>query len=285
MNIKQHSVLRLEYPQEVEYTQAVRLYRKIESFFRIAYASPFYIKEFNGSILRYGRQHGHKVPKPELKEIYLNRFVDRIIERTPSIIDQLFLFNFKNLKDFGATINRWLEIDEPLRPVYQLLLTSLESGVYLEQRFISLTNALEIFHRRFRDRTRRPEAEWLTRKEGIVGKLTGKDKKLIKDLLKDANQLSLEERIVDLVGAANNTGFKGMMPGTIQDIAKVRNAFVHEDFGGQSIIDLVEINDALTELLLINILLEMNFTKEEIHPMTRNSDIFRYSSGFRIKID
>ena len=283
MDIKQYSVLRFEYPKEVEYTQALRLYRKIESFFRIAYASPFYVREFGGSFLRYGRQNGHKIAKPELKEIYLNRFVDRTIERSPSIIDQLFLFKFKDIENFGVTISRWLEIEEPLQPVYQLLLISLESGVYLEQRFISLTNALEIFHRRFRDRTRKPEAEWLLRQEDIVDKLTGEDRKLVKGLLKSANQLTLEERIVDLVGAVNNTGFQGMMPNTIKEIAKVRNAFVHEDFGGKHNLDLVEVNDALTELLLINILLEMNFTKEEIHPMTRNSDIFRYSSGLRIK--
>ena len=283
MDIRQHSVLRLEYPQEVEYAQAIQLYRRLEGFFRIAYASNFYLRRFDASFLRYTRLHGHKAPNVELKEIYLNRFIDKNVERSPSIIDQLFLFKFKDLEDFGKVIARWLEIEKPLQPVYQLLLTSLENGVYLEQRFISLVNAVEIFHRRFNGRQRKPDDEWLAQKKEILSKLTGKNKKLVNGRLRDANELTLEERIADLVQSANNTGFRGLMPETITKIAETRNSFVHRDFGGTNDLDIIEASDALTEILFSNILLEIGFATEEIRPMARNNEIFRYSSGLRIK--
>lgn len=279
LKLKQVGHLRLEYAEEVEYTEAIKYYRQLEGFFRLAYANQFFVKSFSGFFMRHMRYRGHQRPYLESKDIYQNRIIDKKLRLPSGMIDELFLFKFRTLDDPEATIRRWLEIEPALAPVYQLLFSSLESGIYIEQRFLNLVNALEIFHRRFRNRTRKSETEWEAQKARILVGWHGGDRTLVKRWLRYANEVSLEERLIDLVSSANNTGFRGMMPETIKSIADTRNNFVHEEFGGtRGNLDLALSNEALTEILLISILQELNFTTQKIHQLTLNRWIFRYSN-------
>lgn len=280
MNLKEMGNLRLEYPNEVEYTEALKLYRRLEGFFRLAYASQFFVKSFSGFFIREVTSRGKMRPYFESKDIYQNRMVEKKITTPPGLIDDLFLFNFKALDDPETIIKRWLEIEPSLAPVYQLLFSSLESDIYMEQRFLSLVNALEIFHRRFRNHPRNPENEWEDQKTRILDGWHGGDRQLVKRWLKYANEVSLQERLTDLVGGVNNTGFRGLMPETIKNIADTRNNFIHEEFGvTKENLDLAVTNNALTEILLISILQELGFSREKIHTLIRNRWIFRYSNG------
>lgn len=280
LKLKQIGHLRLEYPSEIDYAEAIKFYRQLEGFFRLAYANQFFVKSFSGFFMRQLRFRGQLRPYLESKDIYQNRIIDKALRKPPGMIDELFLFKYKSLENPASIIKKWLEIEPALAPVYQLVFSSLESGIYIEQRFLNLVNAAEIFHRRFRNRTRMSEDAWETQKAVILNGWHGRDRNLVKRWLRYANEISLEERLTDLVGSANNTGFRGIMPETIKSIADTRNNFVHEEFGTPVAgLNLAEANEAVNEILLISILQELGFTREQIQPLTRNRWVFRYSNS------
>jgi hypothetical protein len=73
------------------------------------------------------------------------------------------------------------------------------------------------------------------------------------------------------------------MPTLVESIARTRNAFVHEDFGGNTLqINLFQVSEIMSEILLRAILLELGFEEDEIRILSRNSEIFRYSNGLII---
>lgn len=279
LNLEQNGYLRFEYPKEVDYDKAIKFYRQLEGFFKLAYVNQFFIKTFSGYFMRTKRYSGKSYPCVESKDIYQNKIINRKLRLPSDIIDDLFLFKFRDLDEPENTIKRWLEIEPALTPVYELLFSSLESGIYVEQKFLNLVNACEIFHRRFRNRTRKSENEWELQKTQILNNWHGEDRALIKSWLKYANEITLEERLVDLAGTANNAGFRGVTPEKIRAIANTRNNFIHKEFGRTSEnLSLINCNEALIEILLISILQELNFTNEKIHILIRNRWIFRYSN-------
>ena len=74
------------------------------------------------------------------------------------------------------------------------------------------------------------------------------------------------------------------MPIVIENIARTRNAFVHEDFGANTLqINLFQVSEIMSEILIRAILLELGFSEDEIRIFSRNSAIFRYSNGLIIE--
>ncbi|WP_348246104.1 hypothetical protein, partial [Salmonella enterica] len=67
--------------------------------------------------------------------------------------------------------------------------------------------------------------------DDILVKYTGKQKKYLKSWLSNANEITLEERLGDIVKGAMGYGFRGMMPQMIKDMADTRNSFVHKEYG------------------------------------------------------
>jgi hypothetical protein len=140
-------------------------------------------------------------------------------------------FSFSDVKDdFGNLFESWKEHQEKYGPGFYLYLGNYRlRQMYAEHRFVNLMWAVESFHR-----TKNPEirnAGVAEKRDRIVAAVFGeKDRKWLEKRLRNADELSLEDRIVDTF----KTLPIEMEPRSLRDFAqkcaRYRNDLSH--FGG-----------------------------------------------------
>jgi ApeA N-terminal domain 1 len=77
--------------------------------------------------------------------------------------------------------------------------------LYLEQRFLNIAQAVESYHRRRSDKKDLSEEDHEKRLEKILAGTPQEYKKWLSDKLKYSNELSLRQRLKDLLGDANRS--------------------------------------------------------------------------------
>jgi hypothetical protein len=196
---------------------------------------------------------------------------------TPQKRPELFemLFSRRDLPEgFGPAVAGWLEGAEKLDPVYRLFLgTVYNPRAFIEQQFLSLVTALEVYHRRVMS-TPDPQEEHEQRKREILEAVPNEHRGWLDRVLKHSHEPDLAQRFHEIfrkhlkVVQAIVGRSKKSRANFIQEVVDGRHYRAHFDkrFEGKATrgVDLHPINQKLTKLLEACLMAEIGFEDDKI---------------------
>lgn len=170
----------------------------------------------------------------------------------------------------------WLGKSEVLGPVYWLYLgTVYNPQAFLEQQFLSLVQALEVYHRRAMASPELPEEEHERRKEEILDAVPERHREWLAGRLEYSNEPGLSKRLKEIIRRYPESAFP-----IVGENSRSRNNFVYkvvttrnyrthfdhslEDQAAREIGELYEISQKLRKLLEICLLGEIGFEDVQI---------------------
>lgn len=194
------------------------------------------------------------------------------------------LFSVSDLPEgFGSAMERWLERSEILGPVYRLYLgTVYNPQAFLEQRFLNLVQALEVYHRRAMATPDLPVDEHERRKEEILEAVPERHREWLAGRLEYSNEPGLSKRLREIirrypesaypVAGENNRSRERF----VYKVVATRNYRTHfgqslEDQAAREIGELHEVTQKLRKLLEICLLGEIGFGDAQIADLLARS--------------
>jgi hypothetical protein len=161
--------------------------------------------------------------------------------------------------------NNWFQKEQVLRPVYDLLLSTIYSpGQYVQSTFLSLAQALESFHRKVYKGNYISGEEYSSIKSALIAAIpTGIDKKLstkLRAVLEYGNELSLKSRLEYLFGGIRRDHLDSLSGSDdtrrfIRLLVDIRNYLTH--YEGQkpaileSTVEMYNLNRRMAALLML----------------------------------
>lgn len=130
------------------------------------------------------------------------------------------LFRLGSVRDeFDNLLKNWFDKIELLEPVYDMYFGTLYNPhMFLHQKFLSLIQCVESYHRRKFDGYESPPEQHKERLQDIIKAVPDEYKNWLRNKLSDSNELSLKRRLKELVRTYSFLGFDA------QSIEKMRNA-------------------------------------------------------------
>jgi len=199
------------------------------------------------------------------------------------------IIRFPELKGrFGEYLNYWFEKAELLRPVYDLYFgTFYNQSMYISSRFLSLAQALEVFHRRaIGGRYMSDEAfgiAYNTLVRAIPNSSSEDFRKSLKNRLRFANEFSLRRKLRDLVDRVWDDclcHFLGDRVQFIDTVVNTRNYLTHyaTELQEKAIrgVELHGLNERLRLILLTLLLTEIGMELDHIGELIRNQSSFKH---------
>ena len=173
--------------------------------------------------------------------------------------------DLQQTKTAETLFTNWFQKEQVLRPVYDLLLSTIYSpGRYVQSTFLSLAQALESFHRKVYEGKYLSEEEYSSISKALVDAIpAGTDKKLsdkLKTTLQYGNELSLRSRLGNLFKGVRRDHFDNLS-GTkdprqfIGLLVEIRNYLTHYDGKKPPIlenpVEMYNLNRRMTALLML----------------------------------
>jgi len=192
------------------------------------------------------------------------------------------LLPFQDLRQTNTAetlFENWFQKEEVLRPVYDLLLSTVYSpGQHVQSTFLSLAQALESFHRRVHGGNYLSEEGYSSIKNALIAAIpAGIDEKLsgkLKAMLQYANELSLKSRLDDLLEGIRRDHLDNLA-GTddprrfVRSLVDIRNYLTHYGEHKPSILEstteMYNLNRRLTALLLLLILKYLGLPEDFVY--------------------
>ena len=116
------------------------------------------------------------------------------------------LFKLGDVKDrLEKLLQQWFSLYEKHRPVQNLLFGVLYAqGIYAEDRFLNLARALEVYHRSNHPGGALPRAEFRALRAEIIEQVDEKHRLWLREKLAYANELTLQDRLAQLLNGSCN---------------------------------------------------------------------------------
>lgn len=218
--IKQTPYIAIEPIQELSFEQLLNIEFRISTFFELAIAK-------------------HVGPKAisawteEKKQVDIFFKLLDIPVQSDCLLPRDMLFTFADTHGLLPTpLENWLAKAERLAPAYSLYTAIVENPrMYLEQRFLSLAQAVESFHRRSRKNCVLPKSEHKQKINRIINAVPEDDKYWLQTKLAYSNEPTLFNRLEELCDE-----FSAVLDGLIPDTAlfrrkvrDTRNYYTHYD--------------------------------------------------------
>ena len=161
--------------------------------------------------------------------------------------------------------NNWFQKEQVLRPIYDLLLSTIYSpGQYVQSTFLSLAQALESFHRRVYEGKYVSQEEYSSIGKALIDAIpTSIDEKLsfkLRAMLQYGNELSLKSRLEYLFEGIRHDHLDNLS-GTddsrrfIRSLVDIRNYLTHYEGEKPSIlestVEMYNLNRRMTALLML----------------------------------
>ena len=181
------------------------------------------------------------------------------------------LFEFKHIqKDAQMIINKWMQGYEQSAPAFHLyFLARMRTQTYLEERFLTLAQGLEAYHRSISDETQMEAVEFEELVKNIINRCPEENRDWLEQRLMHTNDLSLRNRIKKMIEPFNSIfGNKGKRNALVNEIVETRNRLTH--FGlslepSAATVQSLEYLCLKMELLFeLHFLLLLGFSKEEV---------------------
>lgn len=251
--------------------------RQLGDFLTLCVGKPVLPRRIAG----YRSREGATGEEQEKIEIFLRLMGGK--ENADGIDGLIPMFYRAMMQNAPGIIASWFSLQEKIEPVLGLLLgTYYSTHQYVETEFLTLMQALEIFHRRVTGGSYLTADAWQIHRAALTSAipttLDPAHKQSLKKRLEFGYEYSLRKRLQDLL-----TGISGEVRGRIMkgykdfvgECADTRNALVHEGGGGIQAKGAVELWNTNTRLrALLNILIwkclglpESTFTDEWFRAM------------------
>lgn len=171
------------------------------------------------------------------------------------------LFSLADVEDrLESMLCTWFERFDLLRSSLDLLFgLVLGPEMYLESRFLLVAQGMEVFHRRRHAGVAEPVEEWKERIGRITAELSKTDAAWVIENLHWSNELTLHQRIEELLAAVQSTASRFLRQDFIKVFKATRNYYTHFDkrqyknaAHGEDLHWLTEECFALMQLVLLN---------------------------------
>lgn len=267
--LKQRASVGFYSTQERSFEEFRHLLNHFRNLLTLANMEPVHPTSIVGiaDIDSYNRKIGNNILHPEIKIMYqLPRTVNK---PSKGYWTEPFI-SFKVLSEnLRLYIGNWFEKEKLLEPLHQLYFSVVYNpDTYLEQRFLSLVQALEAYHRRTTPNYEVPEEQHEERLKRILSAVPTEDKRWLTDELRYSNEPTLRRRLKELL--------ENHMPAVsllikkrgdfINRVYTTRNYLVHYDptlrnkaARGQELQSITTYLKALAEACLLH---ETGFTSE-----------------------
>lgn len=127
--------------------------------------------------------------------------------------------------DFGRFLNNWFGKAERLGSVYDLYFaTAYGCAAYMDDRFLSLVQAVEAYHRRALGTTELPEEEHEKRPEEVLSAAPDAHKDWLRGKLAYSNEPGLRKRLAEIL-----CGDPEVMKPIFEVSSKKRDGFMYKD--------------------------------------------------------
>jgi hypothetical protein len=223
VDVKQKAHIMIAPAQERNLGEYQTIVRRIQDFLTLANMEPIYPLSIEG-------ETGNKTSYPKIKIFYQLPRVHKAAFETSTFRP---LFTLKTISDkLGHFLQNWFGKAEQLEPVYQLYFGYIYNPhMYLEQKFLSLVQALESYHRRTMQNYELPEDKHNERIYKIVDAVPQEHKKWLSRKLKYSNEPDLQRRLRELLNTHPVVAFdlKRNKESFIEKAVVTRNYIVHYD--------------------------------------------------------
>ena len=193
----------------------------------------------------------------------------------PFIDRNFMIFRWQEIgTDAEAMINTWIrKYDRVSAAMNLFFLAQTGSHITAEDRFVSLVQGIEVFHRRGSNEKQMRETEFKDLVDSFISTCPDDKKSWLKDRLKYGNELSLRQRIKRIIQPYHKIiGRRQARKELIEDIVNTRNYLTHYDSHlevrtakGKN---LMFISDVIESLFRLELLQLIGFSVEQSIIMT-----------------
>jgi len=276
VTIRQRTSIEMRTSAEESIDEFLKLAYTVQNFLSLALAQATYPTEI------YGEAELHKV---EFQGHTIYPPIRLIIPAATSSkrlgpIPQKPLLLFSDVAGrFSLILKNWFANAELLEPVYAGYFAVMnDPQMYLHQKFLSLVNAIESYHRRRFGNYELPEGDHEKRKQAIVSAAPAEFQKWLTKKLRYSNELTLRVRLEQLVQKFSFLEFKNK-DWFINKVLNTRNYLTHYDpsLKDQSATDseLLEITYKLKVMNEAALLTELGLASADVERVIRMSDGYR----------
>jgi hypothetical protein len=265
VNLRQHAYIHLRSDKKDQnYTNFIEALRSFERLIGLAYRMQITSDEVDVTSQDFSWTVGDS-KKPNIFPAY-SITLSNVKPSTPAMSypDEL-TFTHNQIDDFQQLLNRWEELEENLLPMVDVFLTSSSGGSsVLENIFLNRVQAIEGFHRAFRNGDIITPEDYDVQKNRIIEKFSGKDRNLLKRVLRHGNQASLAQRLTELDKELKLLGISTIMVCGFDVVANTRNYYSHYENDISNICpsnDFGKLTYQCGQMILALILIELGIEK------------------------
>ena len=179
------------------------------------------------------------------------------------------LFVLSDIADrLGPHLDRWFLAAEEIEEIFDLYFaTRYQPGMYLQHRFLSLTQALEGYHRLRMDRTEMPAEDHARRMEVVLPSVPAEHRPWLERVLEHSNEANLATRLSDMCNE-----YRPIMDRVdrkrqwIEDAVRIRNYLSHGKSGEKpyDVRGLLRVTGRLRVLVELGLMSELGFSLADL---------------------
>lgn len=225
ISVKHVPFISIELTHEIQLKKLLDLLYQLCNFFALAVSQPVYPESIDGfteaaKVTIVGKSH-----RRPIEIIYEG--VNYGVPLDPVNMRSM-LFELRTIRSqFANLLQKWFEKSELLRPVYDLYFGTLYNPhMFLQQKFLSLVQAVESYHRRVFDGHESSPEQHKTRIQDIINVTPEEHKSWLQNELADSNDPSLRSRLQELVTKYSFLGFDEEF---VDNVRNARNYLTHFD--------------------------------------------------------
>ena len=282
-SLVQHAELKLAFGEPIPVERCLDLVYQLRNFIALGVGRPVMPTAVRGVVRQAEAGEGHGSDAEQHRPIGVNIFyplphVPEVKEAHPAEM----LFTLADARDrFAQLVENWFAKQELLRPVFDLYFGAIYNRrAFLEQRFLSLTQAIETFHRRTSPATELPAEQHERRIQKILAGAPSEHQDWLSNKLTFSNELSLRRRLKDILSRCPEVVTKLLNKKTfVHEVLNARNYLTHYDPSleekARRGMDLYPLTVQLQTLVEMCLLLELGFTCAEVDGLFERVNRYR----------
>ena len=263
--IAQKTLFSVEYPQGKPFEEWSRILHRLRNFLTLGVGELVEPLALQGTV---------ESEEMQVVEIYYRLAGVRGADRKVHPAEMLFtLDDFR--EDFGRVLGNWFEKAKTLEPVYdQYFSTAYGSAAYLDDRFLSLVQGVEAYHRRAIRTTELPEGEHEQRLGEILDAAPEAHREWLRGKLAYSNEPSLRRRLKEIMRRDPDVmepifgNSKKERIGFVGKVVETRNYLIHFDENKKQAAavgeELYQLTKKLSSVLEACLLRETGFGEEQV---------------------
>jgi hypothetical protein len=265
VSLRQHAHINLRSTQkDLPYMKYVEALRSFERLIGLAYRAQITSAEMDVTSQDFSWTAGDS-EEPNIFPTY-SITLSNVKPAVPALSypDEL-TFTHNQIEDFQQLLDRWEELEDNILPMVDVFLTSTSGGSsVLENIFLNRVQAIEGFHRAFRNGDIISVDSYEEQKNRILQTFSGKDKNLLKKVLRHGNQASLAQRLAELDTELKLLGIPTVMICGFDILANTRNYYSHYENDISNVCpvkDFAQLTYQCGQMILALILIELGIDK------------------------